>query len=108
VRVRVVDQTQQICTWTFGTLLGHLQKALAWPDEKIHAAMDLLSLGPLGEYPPTQNRADCYPWRFSRNRSSVRRPLLCRTNNDVVDIVWGPAPFIALGATYSIKFWRIG
>jgi hypothetical protein len=81
---------RQICTWTSEALLGHLREALAWPDEKLHAAMDLLSLGPLEEYPPTENRADSYPWRFSRNRSSVRRPLLHRTDNDVVEIVWGP------------------
>jgi len=81
---------RQISTWTSESLVAHLHETLTWSEEKLQAAMKLLSLGPLENYPPTANLADSYPWRFSRDRSSVRRPLLDRTSDDVLEIVWGP------------------
>jgi hypothetical protein len=83
-------ERRQISVWALEALVDHLQRELTWSDVKVRTGIALLSLGPLENYLPTTNAADSYPWRFSRDRSSVRRPLLQRPAGDQLEVVWGP------------------
>jgi hypothetical protein len=84
-------ERRQIATRPLEELIGGLARSLEWAPERVRTAIGLLTLGPLDQFPPTTNRADSYPWRFSRDRSAARRPLLLRARSDSdVEIVWGP------------------
>jgi hypothetical protein len=52
--------------------------------------LGLFLLGPLERLPPAIDPVDTYPWRFSRERSSLRRPLFARPTEGDLEIVWGP------------------
>lgn len=84
-------EPRQIATRPLQDLVVELAGSLGWPMDKVRIAIDLLSLGPLEQFPPTDNPVDSYPWRFARDRSMARRPLLLRAqSNEVVEVVWGP------------------
>lgn len=82
---------RQVATRPLDTLIEHLAGSLGWTAERARAAVNLLTLGPLNQFPPATNPADSYPWRFSRDRSAPRRPLLLRPRADGdLEVVWGP------------------
>jgi hypothetical protein len=72
---------------------AELQAALAastgLPDEAIAAGLGLLSLEPVEGFDPDRVPKDSYPWKFSRNRSMIRRPLLVRPTAPGREVVWG-------------------
>lgn len=78
-------------------LIDLLQAREPRTESRLRAALDLLSLGPLNEFPPLENRADSYPWRFSRDRSAARRPLLLRGEGHDIEAVWGPRAVLRSG-----------
>lgn len=81
---------RQIAMWPLDDLVAFLEAKESWPAPKVRTAIDLLTLGPLDEFPPPENRAAAYPWRFSRNRSATRRPLLLRERASHLEVLWGP------------------
>ncbi|MFC9243602.1 hypothetical protein ACFT7S_05955 [Streptomyces sp. NPDC057136] len=66
----------------------HLGSALGWADDKAHAFLDRLSLRPRTKF--LSVGADAWPWRYNREWSYTRRPLvrLTGTNGDV--LTWAP------------------
>jgi hypothetical protein len=84
------NEVRQIAVHRLDELVALLETRESWPAEKVRSALALLSLRPLSEFPPATNPADCYPWRFSRDRSATRRPLLLRTQGSEVELIWGP------------------
>ncbi|HEX9660583.1 MAG TPA: hypothetical protein VGA18_09785, partial [Rhodothermales bacterium] len=78
-------------TRTYDSLVSDLVESLGWSEEKVVTALQSLSLSELEEFPPSTNPADSYPWRYSRDRSAVRRPLLVRNQpGGEREVVWGP------------------
>lgn len=65
---------------------------------KVAAAIDLLSLGPDSRFGPDRVPKDSYPWRFSRDRSMIRRPLLVRPSAAGDQVVWGARATLRAGA----------
>jgi len=91
-------ERRQVVTRPFETLLGHLAESLGWTLEKAGTAVSLLTIGPLDQFPPATNAVDSYPWRFSRDRSAARRPLLLRTRLDGdLEVIWGPRSVFRAG-----------
>jgi hypothetical protein len=85
------DEDRHVAVRPLEDLVGILGERLQWKGNRVRLALDMLILGPLEEFPPPANRADSYPWRFSRNRSAARRPLLLRDDpNRGAEAVWGP------------------
>jgi hypothetical protein len=69
--------------------------ALDLDAEKVSRYMSTQSLSALESFPPEKDFYDVFPWRFSRDRSAARRPLLERpVNGDVYEIVWSPRSII--------------
>lgn len=84
-------EPRHVATRPLDELIGGLAGSLDWAPERVRAAIGLLTLGPLDQFPPVTNRADSYPWRFSRDRSAARRPLLLRARSDGgFEVIWGP------------------
>jgi len=80
-----------VATRNYDGLVSELVESLEWPEEKVRESLEALSLSELDEFPPRTNRADSYPWRYSRDRSAVRRPILVREpEGGVREVVWGP------------------
>jgi hypothetical protein len=73
--------------------LADLQAALAestgLPQDPLVAGLSLLSLEPVEGFDPNHVPRDSYPWKFSRNRSMIRRPLLVRPTGSGREVVWG-------------------
>lgn len=84
------NEQRQIAVRKHGELVAELASLSSWPTSRIELALDLMMLGPLSEFPPMRNRKDSFPWRFARDRSAIRRPLLCRLGRDGIEVVWGP------------------
>ncbi len=69
-----------------------LGASLGWPLRRIQAAIALFSLGPREQFwrvEPPYKKEDVYPWRFSRQLSYVRRPLVIRQGRDGQELLWG-------------------
>lgn len=82
---------RQVASQMLDTLVRDLATSLDWPGHKVRGALSLLSLEELSEFPPASNRTDSYPWRFGRNRSAARRPLVVRRHpTGGLEVVWGP------------------
>jgi hypothetical protein len=81
---------RQVATRTLDELTEEVAERLEWSPALVASALPMLSLGPLDHYPPFTNAVDVYPWRFSRDRSAARRPLLQRPTASGTEVVWGP------------------
>ncbi|MFF2063814.1 hypothetical protein ACFVWZ_18740 [Streptomyces sp. NPDC058200] len=66
----------------------HLRSALGWADGKAHAFLDRLSLRPRAEFLSVD--ADAWPWRYNREWSYTRRPLVRLTGADGDVLAWAP------------------
>ncbi|WP_412078853.1 hypothetical protein ACLF6K_36230 [Streptomyces xanthophaeus] len=64
----------------------HLQSALGWADEKVHAFLDRLSLRPRAKF--LSVGPDAWPWRYNREWSYVRRPLIRLNAKDGDMLAW--------------------
>jgi hypothetical protein len=69
---------------------AHLATTLHWPAEKVRNFIDRLSLRPRGEF--LSVGAEAYPWRYNREWSYLRRPLIQTSPIDggSVALAWGP------------------
>ena len=63
--------------------------AIGLLDDVVAAGLSLLTLEPVEGFNPKHVPRDSYPWKFSRNRSMVRRPLLVRPIASGREAVWG-------------------
>jgi hypothetical protein len=75
-----------------GALLATLAKELQWDAVKVEHCLDLFSLAPRENYlspPPQCRKEDLYPWRFNREISYLRRPLLMRVRDGMTEVLWG-------------------
>jgi hypothetical protein len=73
-------------------LIATLVKELRWDAAKVEHCLDLFSLAPRENYllpPPRCRKEDLYPWRFNREISYLRRPLLMRIRNGMTEVLWG-------------------
>ena len=71
-----------------GDVIDLVAEALEWPTAKVETGIRNLALRPMTSFPPDGNSSDVYPWRFNRELSYVRRPLLISGTGDEV-LVWG-------------------
>ncbi len=80
---------------------NHLTTALDWPAEKARNVIDQLSLRPRAEF--LSVGADAYPWRYNREWSYLRRPLIQTSpvEGDSVDLVWGPRRTWSAGSYWT-------
>lgn len=65
----------------------NLKNELGWSSEKIENFLNRLTLGPRIDFLAVG--ADSYPWRFNRDHSYVRRPLIRRHGAEGTTLVWG-------------------
>ncbi len=72
--------------------LDRLAARLPWPRERLQRTLELLSLVSRQEFlaPPAPYKpAEVYPWRFNRQLSYLRRPLVWREQNGSIEVLWG-------------------
>jgi hypothetical protein len=72
-------------------LQPELAESLGWAPERVDEAIALFALEERAAFdnPPTHRREETYPWRFSREFSYVRRPLIFRTTGEGTEVVYG-------------------
>ncbi|MEK6206932.1 MAG: hypothetical protein AABM32_04755 [Chloroflexota bacterium] len=73
-------------------LVGTLAERLDWPKERVARAVDFFGLRPRAEFlkaPPGYKDYDVFPWRFNRQLSYARRPLLIREVPEGLRVVFG-------------------
>lgn len=74
----------------------HLSNSLGWPQTKIEAFLEHLTLGPRLNF--LSPKPDDYPWRYNREWSYIRRPIIISNGkNGETILVWGPRRLWAVG-----------
>lgn len=82
-------------------LYDRLERESQWPVGKIKNIIDRLSLLHRSDFfnPPAPYKGyDVWPWRFNRELSYIRRPLLQVTSINGIEIIWGPRFLYKMGA----------
>ncbi|MDX6710875.1 MAG: hypothetical protein QOH96_1891 [Blastocatellia bacterium] len=73
-------------------LTSQLVERLRWPTQNVSSVLNQFSLTPRAQFlsPPAPHRKeDTFPWRFNRSLSYLRRPLLHRRRQGVIEVLWG-------------------
>lgn len=73
-------------------LIAELCRELGFAEETVECGVQLLTLVPRDDFlspPPPFKLPDIYPWRFNRELSYLRRPLILRETDSEPEIVWG-------------------
>jgi hypothetical protein len=73
-------------------LVADLAKDLEWQPPRVEEMLGLLTLRPRSGYlkpDPPYRPSDVYPWQFNRKLSYLRRPLIERTIDGNVEVLWG-------------------
>jgi hypothetical protein len=84
-------------------LASRLQESLSWDEGKVGAAIAEFSLQSRLDFLPPTNKADAYPWRYGRDLSYLRRPLLIRTPvGSEPEVIWGNRHLTQVGP-YVLK-----
>ena len=97
-------RSMAVSSATRGELVAELAEALDLNPGKIERILEMLSLVPRKAFlkpPKGYALPDVYPWRFNRELSYLRRPLLIRPSlngtRDADEILWGPRHVDASG-----------
>jgi hypothetical protein len=97
-------RSMAVSSATRGELVAELVEALDLDQRKIEGILEMLSLVPRKDFlkpPKAYALPDIYPWRFNRELSYLRRPLLVRPSadgtRDADEILWGPRHVDASG-----------
>jgi hypothetical protein len=90
-------RSMAVSSLTRAELVAELSEALDLKQSKIERMLEMLSLIPRKNFlkpPKPYALPDVYPWRFNRELSYLRRPLLVRPSpsgvHDDDEILWGP------------------
>jgi hypothetical protein len=89
-------------------IVESLNGAIGMDREGITRALEVLMLGPRTTFMPTEGKkSDVFPWRFNRDLSYVRRPLLLRNNERGAELIWAErALFVSFN--YLIRILGLG
>ncbi|WP_326782437.1 hypothetical protein OG481_31295 [Streptomyces longwoodensis] len=77
----------------------HLNVALGWPEGKTTAFLHRLSLQPRADF--LSVKADAWPWRFNREWSYARRPLIQVQQDNTACLAWAPRHLWSTGGYWS-------
>lgn len=99
---RASDSDHDVATEERTALIDALVLGTKIAPNRVAAAVELLSLGPDPRFGPGRVPKDAYPWRFSRDRSMIRRPLLVRPTAAGDQVVWGARSTLRAG-TYLLQ-----
>lgn len=72
--------------------IATMSDRLGWLGERVAQAVDFFALRPREGFlkaPPGYKEYDVFPWRFNRQLSYARRPLIIRTTSDGQQVVFG-------------------
>ena len=106
---QLVEVIETLAGWAAGSpnqilererhsLIDELEGELTLTKNEVEVALDLLTLSRMSAFPGPENPADSFPWKFSRNRSSARRPIAEVTNpNGTSSVLIGPRTVIRAG-----------
>jgi hypothetical protein len=86
------EQTTSAARMPCSDLEARLATLLEWPVDRVRAAIALHLLEPRPSYtqvPSGFKSYETWPWRFNRNLSYLRRPLLRRPTADGDEYAWG-------------------
>jgi hypothetical protein len=95
-----LDSRAAACAAPRSELVDQLSSELRFDPETIERGLGLLTLEPRADFlkvPKPFKLPDIYPWRFNRDLSYLRRPLLLREAKREEQIVWGPRHLEAAG-----------
>jgi hypothetical protein len=92
-----LDPATDACRLRRSELVDLLVGDLKWTSERVTKVMDEFSLSLRDDFLPRGRGADVYPWRYSRDFSYLRRPLLIATLGDEEWVLWG-----------TRNLWRLG
>ncbi len=76
----------------FEDLIAELRSQTGFPESNVKQYIELFSLGPRTRFydvTPPHRTEDVYPWRFNRELSYLRRPLIRRRQMDIDEVLWG-------------------
>lgn len=68
-------------------VVAYLKADLEWTDATVEAFRQTLTLRPRADF--LSIGPDAYPWRYNRDASYIRRPVLCSTGNSNQTLGWG-------------------
>ena len=91
-----------------GDLLTIMSASLDWDDERTSKALDLFSIAPRHDFlvpPPPFVKEEVYPWRFNRQLSLMRRPVVVTGPGDGDMVLWGNRQIDASAHNLLNTFW---
>jgi hypothetical protein len=92
VRFLGMDQSYGVASMKADSLSTSLATSLGWTREKIERAIDLFSLKWRDKFMDAGeniSKANLYPWRYNRDLSYLRRPLIQRPSQGGSELLWG-------------------
>ncbi len=77
---------------TVDSVCMSLATSLDWTREKVERAIDLFSLKSRATFMDVDShisKTNLYPWRYNRDLSYLRRPLIQQPSQDATQLLWG-------------------
>lgn len=89
LNVGLQQGAQEPKTLPLATAIEVLAESLDVTEDKTEQMIKALSLEARAAFIPDEDQVDVFPWRFNRNLSYVRRPLLVWSVNGEATLIWG-------------------